>query len=316
MPTLERVLVTGGAGFIGSHLTRRLVELGHTVRVLDDFSTGKRSNLDGLGDRVEMLEGSVTDMGACSRSVEAVDTVFHLAAKLLPGPDGGDSEEFSRVNATGTAKLLTACVKSKRIKKFIFASSASVYGDAPSPQAEVLTPRPKSPYASSKVAAENAVRSTRDALDWTILRYFNVYGPGQNRGLYGVIPVFVTEVMGGRRPTVFGDGGQTRDFVFVDDVVEATLLAAQGASTAGETINIGTGRPTEINALLSIITEVAKRGKVEVRYVDARPQDIRHSCADTKKMTEELHFRPRTKLSDGVTAVVESLSPRTASGAR
>ena len=278
----SRYLVTGGAGFIGSHLVETLLKKGQTVRVLDNFTTGKRANLEGIierneiaaGDpRLTIVEGDIRDPQTCAAAVQGVDYVLHQAA--LPSVPRSiiDPVGTTAVNVTGTLNLLWAA-KEAKIKRFVFASSSSVYGDTPVlPKVESIPPNPLSPYAVSKLAGEQFCRVFFRAygLPTVALRYFNVYGPGQDpESQYAaVIPRFLSALKAGKTVTIYGDGKQSRDFTFIEDCVRANLLACKSRYAVGEAMNIAYGDRITINELYK---ELARLVKVSAKpeYVDSR----------------------------------------------
>ncbi|MFA0779696.1 MAG: hypothetical protein RJAPGHWK_001200, partial [Candidatus Fervidibacter sp.] len=247
------MLITGGAGFIGSHLAERLVALGAKVRLLDDFTTGRKQNLSAFAHKVELLQGSLTDMATVRRAVAGMDVVFHQGALPSVARSVEDPLTTHQVNATGTLLLLLAAREAK-VKRVVFASSSSVYGDTPTlPKREDMPPNPQSPYALSKLIGEQFCRLFWQlyGLETVSLRYFNIFGPRQDptSQYAAVIPRFITALLRGERPTIYGDGEQTRDFTFVDNCVQANLLAATAEGVAGEVFNVGAGKQTSVNEL-------------------------------------------------------------------
>ncbi len=300
-------LVTGGAGFIGSHLAWTLADRKHRVRVLDDFSTGRREN---LRPDAEVIEGSVTDRAALDRAVAGADTVFHLAALVSVPASVADPRRCHAVNVEGTARLLEAAAAAK-VRRVILASSSAVYGDfGDAPAREDQPPRPQSPYAASKLAGEHFARTTA-GIESVSLRFFNVYGTRQDPAspYAAVVPIFAAAVEAGRPLPVTGDGDQTRDFVYVADVVSALLLAAEAPGAAGRTYNIGSGRPVSVAGLAHAMGRAAGR-PVELEFRPPRPGDIRHSTADVSAAARDLQFRARTPLEEGLAAVIRSLRVR------
>jgi len=293
----QSVLVTGGAGFIGSHLADRLLVEGYKVRVLDNLSTGTLQNIAGHLGRggFRFVKGDIMDAVKVRRVLRGVKVVFHEAA-LTSVPDSvADPLPTNEVNATGTLKLLKASAQ-LGVRRLIYASSSSVYGEqTKQPIKEDSLPRPMSPYAASKLAGENycSTFSRLGQLETVCLRYFNVYGPRQGRGPYsGVIRIFQDRLRGNKPPIIYGDGRQTRDFVSVLDVVQANMLAMRVKEAAGEVYNIGSGVKTSINMLAEMTTEAS--GKINMRpvHAPARPGDIRHSCADIAKACRILGYSP------------------------
>ncbi len=303
------VLVTGGAGFIGSHLTERLVLLGARVRVLDDFSTGKRENIAHLLDRIELLEGSLTDPQTVRQAVEGVEVIFHQGAIPSVVRSVEDPLTTHQVNATGTLLLLLAA-RDAKVKRVVFASSSSVYGDTLTlPKREDMPPSPQSPYALSKLIGEHLCRLFWNlyGLETVSLRYFNIFGPRQDptSQYAAVIPRFITALLNGEPPTIYGDGEQTRDFTFVDNCVQANLLAATAENVAGEVINVGSGKQTSVNELFRLIRQLVGADAIEPFYAPPRPGDVRHSLADITKAREKLGYEPRIPLEEGLRRTVE-----------
>lgn len=305
---VAKVLVTGGCGFIGSHLTRRLVRDGHEVSVLDNMSSGKVSNIADVLNSVELYEGDIMDLCLLTECMDGVDYVFHHAAKVSVQESIACPIWTEDTNVAGTVGVLTTA-RSQRVRRVIFASSSAVYGNNPcSPKTEDMLPAPASPYAASKLAGEAYLKAFCGAygMDSVALRYFNVYGPGQNAdsGYAAVIPGFISKVLRGESPAIFGDGKQTRDFVHVDDVVQANILAMGISWLGGEAINVGSGRSVSVNELHSLVHKLA--GAYEkCTCKDARSGDIRHSVADISKAGKLLGYSPAVRFEDGLRATFE-----------
>jgi UDP-glucose 4-epimerase len=302
--TSKRVLVTGGAGFIGSHIVEALLTAGAQVRVLDDLSTGHRENLLPVMDQVDFCEGSVTDPDLCLRAVEGCDYVVHEAA-LVSVPRSIDEPRLNHdINITGTLNLLEAC-RVRKVKRMIFASSAAVYGNQPGEQKREQDPWvPETPYAVSKLASELYLRvyARCHGLEAVALRYFNVYGPRQDpASMYaGVISKFVDVLHAGKKPLVFGDGGQTRDFVYVKDVARANVLALNARLTAPfQVFNVGTGRARTLLELLGILGRLTGKPSTP-DFQPERAGDIRHSCASVGAAREAMGFRAEHDLESGL----------------
>jgi len=296
-------LVTGGAGFIGSHIVDRLIEEGFEVRVLDDLSTGSLKNIDEhLGKNgFHFLKGDIRDPNVLRNALKGVEMVFHEAA-LTSVPDSvADPLSTNEVNATGTLKLLKASAQ-LGVRRLIYASSSSVYGEQTKrPIKEDFVPRPMSPYAVSKLAAENycSTFSRLGQLETVCLRYFNVYGPRQGRGPYsGVIRIFQDRLRRNKPPIIYGDGQQTRDFVSVHDAVRANMLAMTVKEAAGKVFNVGTGTGTSIQTLAKMIIGASGRRCVHPIHAPSRHGDIRHSCADIGKARRILGYSPTVRLRD------------------
>jgi UDP-glucose 4-epimerase len=303
MGTQSRVLVTGGAGFIGSHLVESLVADGFAVRVLDNLSTGRRSNLKPVANRLTLIEGDVRDRETVDAAAQACDLIFHLAAVVSVPQTVDDPVATAAVNSTGTLHVLEAAHR-KAVSRVVLASSCAVYGDNPElPLGEEERPRPLSPYALQKLTGEQYARLYYElyGLPTVCLRYFNVYGPRQDptSPYSGVISIFMQKAVSGEAPVIYGDGGQSRDFVFVADVVRANRLAAAAASAAGRVYNVGTGCSLTINQLWD---KIAVMGKVALApsYGPSRPGDIRNSQADPARAEIELGFKPAYTPEEGL----------------
>lgn len=301
-------LVTGGAGFIGSHLVEELVARGETVRVLDNFSTGKRENLEQWLDRVELIEGSVEDLETCKEAVEGAESVLHQAA-LCSVPRSVDNPLATNAsNVTGTLNMLWAC-KGAGVRRFVCAGSSSVYGDSEVlPKVETMPPNPCSPYAVSKLIKEHYCRVFYRlyGLETVALRYFNVYGSRQDpdSAYAAVIPSFVQALIRGRRAKIYGDGEQSRDFTYVRDCVQANLMACQAVRAAGEVFNIASGKRIVINDLYDRIAGLlGKRDRP--KYEAPRQGDVRHSLADISKAKRMLGYEPRYTLDQGLGEAIE-----------
>jgi nucleoside-diphosphate-sugar epimerase len=296
-------LVTGGAGFIGSHIVEELARRGHAVRVLDDFSTGKPENLASVRDRVTIFEGDVRDLALCRRAAAGADYVFHEAAQISVPKSIEDPVLNDAVNVGGTLNVLWAA-KEGGAKKFVLASSTSVYGDNPDlPKRETMSGIPLSPYALSKWMGERYCQSFSRiyGVPAVALRYFNVFGPRQDpRSQYAAaVPIFITRMLGGEQPVIYGDGEQTRDFVYVEDVVQANILAAEAPGGSGEIYNVASSESLTVNGLARTIAEIIGRPLAPV-YAPERPGDIRHSAADIGKIEAALGYRPRFDFRRGL----------------
>lgn len=302
---LGKVLVTGGAGFIGSHVVDRLVSTEYEILVIDNLFTGKIENLQPhiKKGRINFLRGDIRDGSFVQDSVQGVDAIIHLAA-IASVPFSVENPVLTNeVNVNGTLNLLRAAVKND-VKKFLFVSSCAVYGDPKYlPIDEKHSLQPLSPYAASKVAVEYYCRAfTRTyGLETVILRLFNVYGSRQREddSYSGVITVFMKKLIREEPLTVYGDGEQTRDFVHVNDVSEAVLLALEHKSGDNEVFNVGSGRETSVNRLAELLIKISGR-KPEVVYEEARPGDVKRSCADIGKIRKVLGFKPKNSLEFGL----------------
>lgn len=296
-------LVTGGAGFIGSHLAGELSQRGEKVRVIDNFITGKRENLSSFLDKVEFIEGDIRDLALCRQAVEGIDFVLHQAALPSVPRSVADPVTSNEINITGTLNLLLAS-KDAGVKRFVFASSSSVYGDNPElPKKEGREGSPLSPYALTKIVGEKycLIFHRVFGLPTVSLRYFNIFGPRQDpHSQYSaVIPKFINMMLGGHKPTVFGDGEQSRDFTFVENVVESNILAAEAQDAPGEEINIACGERTTVNFLAAKINEILG-SKIKPTYDKPRPGDIKHSYADISKAKKILNYTPFVAFAEGL----------------
>ena len=300
---MTTVLVTGGAGFIGSHVTAELLRRGHAVRVLDNFSTGKRENLAAIGGEVELVEGDIRSYERTHAATQGVDCVVHLAALPSVPRSIQDPLTTNEVNVTGTLNVVLAA-RDAGARRVVMASSSSVYGRAPElPKTERLVPQPISPYGVSKLAAEqycmglNAVYG----IEVAALRYFNVFGPRQdpNSQYSGVIPKFLTQTLDGAPLVVFGDGTQSRDFTYVDNVVAATLSASECRLDGPLICNVGCGSAHTVLALAEAVGRIAKRA-VQIEHVPVRPGDVLNSFADITVARESLGYEPTIGLEEGL----------------
>jgi nucleoside-diphosphate-sugar epimerase len=306
---MAEYLVTGGAGFIGGHLAERLVRDGKSVRVLDDFSSGREANLRSWGDRAEMVRGDIRDSAAVARAMSGVRVVFHLAALPSVPKSVADPRTSHDINVNGTLNVLLAA-RDAGVRRLVFSSSSAVYGDSPElPKREDMTPTPISPYGLHKLIGEQygELFTRTYGLPTVSLRYFNVYGPRQDpQSEYAAaIPKFITSLLAGRAPTVFGDGEQTRDFTYVADVVDANLAAAgAGSQAAGRTFNIAGGRRISVNELISTINGILSSA-IAPNYAPPRPGDVLHSQADVAKAKALLGITGRVDLAEGLRRTVE-----------
>ncbi|MCL6560946.1 MAG: SDR family oxidoreductase [Firmicutes bacterium] len=296
-------LVTGGAGFIGSNLTIALLEQGVEVRVLDNFSTGRGENLSGYEREIEIIDGDIRNIHDIKEAIGSAEVVFHQAALPSVQLSVSDPLTANEVNITGTLNIFVAA-KECGVRRVVYASSCAVYGNNESlPLAEDMLPDPASPYAAGKLAGEAYGKVFNDlyGLETVGLRYFNVFGPRQdpNSQYSAVIPRFVKDLLSGEGPTVYGDGEQSRDFVFVSDIVKANLLAATIPSAAGEVFNIAAGRQVTLNSLLALLQKITNKS-THVHYTAARKGDIRHSLADIGKARRILGYAPELPLESAL----------------
>jgi UDP-glucose 4-epimerase len=301
-------LVTGGAGFIGSHLTAALLARGDAVRVLDNFSTGNAENLQGLDGDLQVITGDLRDREVVEQAVRGVDQVFHQAAFVSVPASMKDPETCHQVNVQGTLNLLQAA-REAGVRRLVLASSAAVYGENEHlPLDESQPPDPVSPYAASKLIDEiyASVYTRAFGLQTVALRYFNVYGPRQppDSPYAAAIPIFIGRLLSARRPTIFGDGHQVRDFVYVGDVVRANLLAAEAEHAPGEVINICSGQAVSVIDLLQALAEILNC-PLQVEHDAPRAGDIYRSLGDPSKAARLLGFAPETTLRDGLASAVE-----------
>jgi nucleoside-diphosphate-sugar epimerase len=307
---MARWLVTGGAGFIGSNLVHRLARDGETVRVLDDFSSGRRSNLRGLpSGKVQVVAGDLRRPAVVAKAVRGIDFILHQAAVPSVPRSLKDPARTTEVNVVGSVHLLEAARRAGSVKRVVLASSSSVYGDSPTlPKLESMPLIPLSPYAASKAAMESFARAfnASHGLEVTVLRYFNVFGPRQDpNGAYAaVIPRFFHSILRGERPVVYGDGNQTRDFTFVDNVVEANLRAALAPRATGAILNVACGERVTILGLASMIAETLGT-TTSPRLEPARDGEVRHSLADIQRMEQILGLRPAVDLRRGLELAAE-----------
>ncbi len=299
---MTRYLITGGAGFIGSHLVHALAAQGAQVRVLDNFSTGRRENLQAVEGQVEIVEGDIRNLAIVQHAMRGVDYVLHQAARVSVVESLADPHTTHAVNLSGTLNVLMEA-RAAGVQRVVLASSSAVYGDGPVPAREEQTLLPLSPYAVTKLACEAYARTFTSALglETVALRYFNVYGPRQDptSEYSGVIARFAEALLGGKSATIYGDGEQTRDFVFVDDVVRANLLACRAADAAGRAVNIGTGIGRTVRELLELMVQQAGV-LAEVSFEPVRSGEIRHSCCDPDQARDWIGFRAQVGLPEGL----------------
>ena len=297
-------LVTGGAGFIGSSIAEALLAKGERVRILDDFSTGRRSNVEGLKGNVELIEGSIVDPETVARAMKDVEVVFHEAAIPSVARSVENPQYSLQVGVMGTTVVLDTARHAK-VRRVVFAASSSAYGDTPTlPKIETMQPAPLSPYAVSKLTCEQlmTVFAKLYGIETVSLRYFNVFGPRQDptSQYAAVIPNFITAALKRTRPTVYGDGEQTRDFCFIENTVGANLLAASTSNKlAGQVVNIACGERISLNQLLSNISEVSGF-KLEPQYAPGRAGDVRDSLASIDAAQKLLGYEPKVKVREGL----------------
>ena len=307
----RRVLVTGGAGFIGSNLVRGLLERGHDVRVLDNFSTGNRANLDDVEADIELVEGELRSYERVHAATRGVEIVFHQGALPSVPRSVQDPLTTNAVNVEGTVNLLLAA-RDEQVRRVVFASSSSVYGNSGTlPRREDAAPDPISPYAVAKLAAERYCVSASRVypIEAVALRYFNVFGPRQDpHSQYAaVVPRFIAAIAAGEPVPIYGDGQQSRDFTYVANIVEANLLAAETDGVSGAILNVATGESATVDSLADTIGAILGK-PVEKEYLPARAGDVRDSWADVSEARRRLGFEPRVGLEEGLRLTVDALA--------
>jgi len=300
---MEKCLVTGGAGFIGSNICKKLVSDGCFVRVIDNLLTGKKSNLKDFIDKIEFIEADMGDEEVARTAMKDIDVVLHQGA--LPSvPRSVDDPAATHKHCVDATFTLLLAARDAGIKRFVYASSSSAYGDTPTlPKVETMLPQPLSPYAVGKLVGEHycSVFYKVFDLETISLRYFNVFGPHQDptSQYAAAIPAFVTAILKDKPPTVFGDGLQSRDFTYVDNVVEANLLAARAKHTAGDVINIACGQAVTVNETIEVINAAVGKN-IKPIYTDPRPGDVKHSLADIKAAENLIGFKPKVQFKQGL----------------
>jgi nucleoside-diphosphate-sugar epimerase len=302
-------LVTGGAGFIGSHLAEELVRRGHRVRIVDNYSTGNRRNLEHLASDVHLIEGDLAEMATCHEVVKDMDYVLHEAAIPSVPRSVLDPVTSNRANIDATLNILVAA-RDAHVRRLVFAGSSSVYGNTPVlPKQEDMAPEPLSPYALQKLMGEKYCQmfTALYGLETVTIRYFNVFGPRQDpRSPYsGVISLFCTAVLEGRQPVIYGDGEQTRDFTYVANVVDGVLRACEAPSQAcGKVVNVATGKRVSLNEVLRALNHLAGTS-ITATYADARVGDVRDSLANITRARDLLGYVPRATLEEGLSRTLE-----------
>jgi len=304
-----KALVTGGAGFIGSHIAAALAARGAGVRVIDDLSTGHRENIEEIGGNVDFIQASLNDQDVVRRALEDVEVVFHEAAIPSVPRSISDPLETHIACVDATLSLLMAA-REKGVRRIVYAASSSAYGDQPTlPKQEEMRPDPLSPYAVAKLVGEYYCQTfTRVyGLETISLRYFNVFGPRQDPSSQysGVISRFIGALMSAQRPVIYGDGEHSRDFTYVSNVVEANLSAAETNRGIGEVINVANGERVTLNALLEELKSLTGKDGVEADYQPARTGDVLHSQADISRAREYLDFEPHMKLREGLQLTID-----------
>ena len=309
MPLSGLALVTGGAGFIGSHIASALASSGARVRIIDDLSTGYRDNLDEIDADIDFVQGSLVDEIPLRRALEDVELVFHEAA--LPSvPRSVENPRQTHIACVDATLSLLVASREKRVRRIIYAGSSSAYGDQPTlPKSEHMRPDPLSPYAVAKLVGEYycQVFTRVYGLETISLRYFNVFGPRQDPSSQysGVVSRFISKLLSNEKPVIYGDGEQSRDFTYVDNVVEANVRAAETEKGIGQVINIANGQSVTLNELLNELKTLTGNTDVQAEYHEPRAGDVRHSLADISRAHEFLNFEPRVGLREGLNLTID-----------
>jgi nucleoside-diphosphate-sugar epimerase len=302
-------LVTGGAGFIGSHISSALASAGARVRVIDDLSTGYRENLEGIKGDLDFVQGSLADEGTLGKAIEDVELVFHEAA--IPSvPRSVENPRQTHIASVESTFSLLLAAREKKVRRLVYAASSSAYGDQPTlPKVETMLPEPLSPYAVAKLVGEHycQVFTRVYGLETISLRYFNVFGPRQDPSstYSGVVSRFISDLLGGERPVIYGDGEQSRDFTYIANVVDANLKAAETTKGIGQVINIANGNRITLNQLLHELKSLTNKLDVSAEYQEPRAGDVKHSLADITRARELLGFEPRVGLRTGLELTID-----------
>ena len=305
---MAEYLVTGGAGFIGSNIVQELLKRSGKVRILDNFSTGKRQNLRPFLNDIELIEGDIRSYHIVREAVQGIDFILHQAALPSVPRSIKDPITTNEVNVVGTLNVLDAA-REAGVKRVVYASSSSIYGNsAILPKVEDMAPDPLSPYAVSKLAAEKYCKVFYEiyGLETVCLRYFNVFGPNQDPSSQysAAIPKFITAILNGSQPTIYGDGEQSRDFTYVENVVQANLLACEAEKVGGEVLNIACGERITVNKLVGKINEILGKN-VQAKYVDEREGEVKHSLASVERAKQCLGYEPRVSFEEGLKKTIE-----------
>jgi len=309
MPLTGTALVTGGAGFIGSHIAAALMAGGARVRVIDDLSTGHRENIEEIGGDLDFIEGSVADEVLLKKALDGVEVVFHEAAIPSVPRSVEEPRQTHIASVDGTFSLLVAA-RDARVRRVVYAASSSAYGDQPTlPKSEQMLPDPLSPYAVAKLVGEYycQVFTRVYGLETVSLRYFNVFGPRQDPGSQysGVVSRFISTLLSDEKPVIYGDGEQSRDFTYIDNVVAANLSAASSKVASGKVINVANGERITLNELLSELKELTGKQDVTAEYREARVGDVRHSLADIRLAKEFLGYETKVGLREGLQRTID-----------
>lgn len=303
-----KVLVTGGAGFIGSNLSEELVRRGFKVKVIDNLATGNIKNIEGFRSKIEFIKGDITDLKLLKSVMKDVDFVLHQAAIPSVQRSLEDPVRTNKANVEGTLKVLITA-RDCNVKRVVYASSCAIYGNSLIlPKKEDMPYNPLSPYACTKMIGEYYCKqfSKLYGLDTISLRYFNVFGPKQNPDSQyaAVIPIFIKKILNNQKPVIFGDGTQTRDFIFVEDVIEANILAMKAKRGSGEIINIACGKQFDLNRLVMMLNKILDR-KINPFFTKPKPGDIKHSLADISKAKKNLGYKPKISFEEGLKKTVK-----------
>jgi len=305
---MDNFLVTGGAGFIGSNICTKLISQGCFVRVIDNLLTGKKSNLAAISDKIEFIEADMGNPDAAQAAMKGIDVVLHQGA--LPSvPRSVDDPALTHRHCVDATFTLLLAARDAKVKRFVYAASSSAYGDTPTlPKVETMPVNPLSPYAAAKLMGEYycSVFCKVYGLQTISLRYFNVFGPHQDPASQyaAAIPAFVTSILKDKPPTVYGDGEQSRDFTYIDNVVEANLLAARAKQTKGDVVNIACGEVITVNAIIDMINNIVGK-KIKPTYVPSRKGDVKHSLADITQAKKLIGFKPVVLFEEGLANTIE-----------
>lgn len=301
--------MTGGAGFIGSHIASALASAGARVRVIDDLSTGYRENLEEIKGELDFVQGSLADEVSLRKAIEDVELVFHEAA--IPSvPRSVENPRQTHIASVESTFSLLLAAREKKVRRVVYAGSSSAYGDQPTlPKVETMLPEPLSPYAVAKLVGEHycQVFTRVYGLETVSLRYFNVFGPRQDPSSHysGVVSRFISDLLGGQRPVIYGDGEQSRDFTYIENVVDANLKAAESAKGIGQVINIANGERISLNQLLNELKSLTGKADVVADFQEPRAGDVKHSLADISRARELLGFEPRVGLRTGLELTID-----------